>query len=91
MVCDHLDTKMGTPGALDKASGVITLLLTAELLRKHAGVLGLEFLVMNGEDNFGANGEKLYLEQNPPGAGNISLFINTDGWGYMEGRSGFSS
>ena len=47
---------------MDKASGVITLLLTAELLRKHAGVLGLEFLVMNGEDNFGANGEKLYLE-----------------------------
>jgi len=90
VVCAHIDTKMGTPGALDNAAGVITLLLAAELLRAHDGDFTVEFLVMNGEDYYGANGEKLYLEHNPPGVGNICLFINMDGLGYVDGRTAFS-
>lgn len=90
VICAHIDTKTGTPGALDNAAGVITLLLAAELLRGYEGEYQLEFLVMNGEDYYGANGEKLYLEHNPPGSGNIHLFINMDGLGYKEGRTAFS-
>lgn len=90
VVCAHIDTKTATPGALDNAAGVITLLLSAELLRAHQGEIGLEFLVMNGEDYYGANGEMLYLEQNPPAAGSIRLFINMDGLGYVNGRTAFS-
>ncbi len=90
VVCAHIDTKSGTPGALDNAAGVITLLLAAELLRAHTGDFAVEFLVMNGEDYYGANGEKLYLEHNPPASGNVSLFINMDGLGYMQGRTAFS-
>lgn len=90
VICAHIDAKMGTPGALDNAAGVITLLLAAEQLRNYDGGYELEFLVMNGEDYYGANGEKLYLERNPPGAGSIPLFINMDGLGYIKGNTAVS-
>lgn len=90
VICAHIDAKMGTPGALDNAAGVITLLLAAEQLRDYDGGYGVEFLVMNGEDYYGANVEKLYLELNPPGTGNIPLFINMDGLGYIKGKTAVS-
>lgn len=90
VICAHIDAKLGTPGALDNAAGVITLLLAAEQLCHYDGNRGVELLVMNGEDYYGANGEKLYLENNPPGAGNIQLFINMDGLGYIKGGTAIS-
>ena len=32
VLCAHIDSKLNTPGALDNAAGVVTLLLLAELL-----------------------------------------------------------
>lgn len=90
VICAHIDAKLGTPGAVDNAAGVITLLLAAELLRDYSGEFGVEFLLVNGEDYYGANGEKLYLEHNPPGAGKVALFINLDGLGYIKGRTALS-
>lgn len=90
VICAHVDTKPDTPGALDNAAGVVTLLLLAELLKTYAGEYGIDLLVMNGEDYYGANGEILYLEQNEGRLSDIKLFINMDALGYIKGRTGFS-
>lgn len=90
VICAHVDTKPGTPGALDNAAGVITLLLLADLLKDHSGACGIELLVMNGEDYYGAPGELTWLEQNNGNMGNIKLFINMDALGYIKGKTAFS-
>lgn len=90
VLCAHVDTKIGTPGALDNAAGVTTLLLAAELLRKCVLDFEVEFLVMNGEDYYGSNGEKHYLAQNEGALERIALFINLDALGYREGKTAFS-
>ena len=59
----HIDSKQGTPGALDNASGVTILLLLAELLRNYDGDLGIELVALNGEDYYSNPGEMLYLNQ----------------------------
>jgi aminopeptidase YwaD len=53
----HLDAKPGTPGATDNASGLIVMLLLAELLADYAGRLGIEIAALNGEDYFATPGE----------------------------------
>ena len=90
VICAHVDSKPGTPGALDNAAGVVTLLLLADLLKAYTGEMGIELLVMNGEDYYGANGEILYLEQNEGQLNNIKLFINMDALGYIKGKTAFS-
>lgn len=90
VLCAHVDTKIGTPGALDNAAGVTTLLLTAELLKKEALDNLVEFLVMNGEDYYGANGEKNWMTQNEGQLTRIASFINLDALGYRKGRTAFS-
>lgn len=62
--CAHIDTKKGTPGALDNASGVVTLLALAELLTDYSGQFGIEIVALNGEDYYAVPGQKLYLESN---------------------------
>lgn len=86
----HLDTKPGTPGASDNASGVVTLLLLAELLSDYEGTPSIEIVAMNGEDYFSSPGEQQYLAQNAGRFGNIRLGINIDGVGYHKGGTGYS-
>lgn len=53
VICAHIDThnsKDGTPGALDNASGVVVLLMLAELLENYNGHLGIEIVALNGEE-----------------------------------------
>ena len=52
---------MGTPGALDNASGTTVLLLLAELLADYRGSLGVDIVAINGEDYYSAPGEIVYL------------------------------
>jgi aminopeptidase YwaD len=86
----HIDAKESTPGALDNAAGVVTLLLLAELLKDYAGSLGVEIVAINGEDYYAAPGEILYLAQNQGKMGDILLNINLDGVGYREGPTSYS-
>lgn len=90
LLCAHIDAKIGTPGAVDNAAGVVTLLLIAELMSEYSGQFELEFLAMNGEDYYGANGELLYLAQNESKLQSIELMINLDGLGFLKGRTAFS-
>lgn len=92
-VAAHIDTKPGTPGAVDNAAGVVALLLLADLLsparHRHLPV-GVELLVVNGEDHFAAPGEVAWLAENDGKLDEVSLLINIDGAGYREGGSAFS-
>lgn len=90
VVCAHIDTKIGTPGALDNAGGVVILLLLAELLRDYSGKLGVEIFVVNGEDYYAASGEKLYLQNNQGMLDQILLNINLDAAGYIHGNTAYS-
>lgn len=90
VVCAHIDAKMGTPGALDNAGGIVTLLLLGELLADYAGSLGLEIVAINGEDYYSSPGEQLYLAMNAGRFDTITLNINLDGVGYREGKDAYS-
>jgi aminopeptidase YwaD len=90
VLCAHIDSKLGTPGALDNAAGVVTLLLLAELLADYDGRLGVEIVAINGEDYYAASGEKLYLEHNRGSLRDIALSINLDALGYRQGPTAYS-
>ena len=90
VLCAHIDGKIGTPGALDNAAGVVTLLLLAELLADYDGRLGIEIVAMNGEDYYAASGEKLYLEDNRGSLRDIALSINLDALGCRQGPTAYS-
>ena len=90
-VCAHIDTKPGTPGAVDNATGVAALALLAERLSEHQELpVGVELLAVNGEDHFAGPGEVAWLADNEGKLDSIELFINIDGAGYRRGRTAFS-
>jgi aminopeptidase YwaD len=93
LVIAHVDSKPGTPGAVDNASGVAVLLLLAELLLNQPadGPIGVELLAVNGEDNYAAPGEVVWLEEHGDEIENIPLVINIDGACYRNGTTSFSS
>jgi len=84
----HIDAKINTPGALDNATGVIVLLLLAELLSDESYQKTVEIVALNGEDYYSAPGEMLYLQQNR--MEDVYLGINLDGAGYIDGRTAYS-
>jgi len=88
--CAHIDSKLGTPGALDNASGVTVLLLLAELLKEYQGDPMIEIVMLNGEDYFSAAGQKLYLSENAGKFDQVMLAVNIDAAGYHQGNSAFS-
>lgn len=90
-VCAHIDTKPGTPGAVDNATGVAVLVLVADRLAQLDGLpIGVELLAVNGEDHFAAPGELAWLEANSGRLDEIELFLNVDGAGYREGGTAYS-
>lgn len=86
----HIDAKRGTPGATDNATGVVTLLLLAELLAGYDGPLGIELVPVNGEDNYASPGELAWLRANEERLGDILLAINIDGIGSSGKRTAWS-
>ena len=86
----HIDAKQGTPGALDNAAGITTLLLLAELLQNDQHNLGVEIVALNGEDHYSAAGEMLFLSQNQGRFADMTLGVNLDGLGYRHGKTAFS-
>lgn len=83
-VSAHVDSRFGTPGALDNATGVCVLMTLAEMLGDSLPSLpavGVELLPFNGEDNFGAYGEMRYLHACGDRLAKITLAINIDAAG----------
>jgi aminopeptidase YwaD len=92
-VIAHIDSKPGTPGAVDNAAGVAVLLVLAELLspNRHPDLgVGVELLAVNGEDHFAAPGEVAWLEANEEHLDDIVLAVNIDGAGYRGGKTAWS-
>lgn len=81
VVCAHMDTAYGTPGALDNAAGVAVLLGAMERLKNCAGPYDLEFVPFNGEDSGAVKGHLAYLEQYGGEFGRIRLAVNVDAAG----------
>ena len=93
-VIAHIDTKPGTPGAVDNAAGVVVLLELANLLapqREPSLPIGVELLVVNGEDHYAAPGELAWLADHEARLADIPLVINIDGAGYRGGRTAYST
>lgn len=90
VICAHIDAKEGTPGALDNAAGVTTLLILAELLQEVAPPHSIELVALNGEDHYSAAGQIKYLSEASTELGNIQLAINIDDVGYIKGRNAYS-
>lgn len=90
VITAHIDTKIGTPGAIDNGTGVAVVLALAELLKESPGKHPIELVIFNGEDYYGAPGQVKYVEQNAGRFSDILLNINIDGAGYCEGISCFS-
>lgn len=90
VITAHIDSKKGTPGAIDNASGVTILLLLANLLRDYNGNKQIELVALNGEDYYGVPGQLSYITANQDQFDNILLNVNIDGAGYKTGNSVFS-
>jgi aminopeptidase YwaD len=90
VVTAHIDAKKGTQGAIDNATGVIVLLLLADLLKDYEGDKMIEIVAFNGEDYYAVPGQMNYIAANQSSFSQILLNINIDGAGYKEGPSVFS-
>lgn len=90
VLCAHIDTKEKTPGALDNASGVIILLLLAELLAEYGGKIGVELVALNGEEYYNTPGQVEYLKRYNGDFSSIVMAINMDDIGYIKGRTSYS-
>ena len=92
VVTAHVDAKATTPGALDNASGVVVLMLLAEMLDNYAGPTGIVLVAINGEDNYSAAGEMDYLRRygDEDEIGRVRLALNIDGAGYVKGKTAYS-
>lgn len=86
----HFDTYENTPGAVDNASGVIILLLAADLLAEVQPALSLEIIAFNGEDHYSAGGQMDYLQRYGQSLSEIELAVNIDGVGCRDGQSAYS-
>lgn len=90
IITAHIDTKIGTPGAIDNGTGVTIVLALAELLKDDADKYPIELVIFNGEDYYAAPGQIKYMKQNEEQFSDVLLNINIDGAGYKEGFSCFS-
>ncbi len=90
IVCAHIDAYEETPGALDNASGVVVLLLLAEMLMDYDKSLCIELIAFNGEDHYSAGGQMDYLKRYHSEIEKILLVINVDDAGYKKGKTAFS-
>ncbi len=81
VVSAHIDSRYGTPGALDNAAGVCVLLALADLLGGMTPGIDVELVPFNGEDDFAAPGEMAYLGRADAALDDIALVINIDAVG----------
>lgn len=83
VLCAHHDTKYGTPGAGDNASGVAVLLALAELLNPDEYPFTLELVSFTNEEYLPI-GDDEYLRRNGgDDLGDVLACINTDGVGQL--------
>lgn len=90
IITAHIDAYEGSMGASDNASGVVVLLLCAEMLSDYRGEYCIEIAAFNGEDHYSAGGEMDYLKRHGTEIPKAMLAVNVDDVGYKNGRSAYS-
>lgn len=90
IICAHIDSKPGTPGAIDNATGIVLLLLIAERLKNIKSSYQIEIVALNGEDYYSVPGQMKYLDSLNNNYSDIALVINFDGAGYYKEQTAFS-
>lgn len=90
VLCAHIDTKPDTPGAVDNAAGIVTLMLLAELLKAHQPGCCIEIVSLNGEEHYAAAGEIAYLASLQGTLNKIKLVVNLDGLGFIGSETAWS-
>lgn len=78
IVFGHIDSKWGSPGALDNATGAAAVFVLAELLRGWSGARTVELVPLNGEDDYAAHGHVIFLAQNHDRFDDMVLCLNSD-------------
>jgi aminopeptidase YwaD len=90
VITAHVDAYQDSPGASDNASGMVVLLLCAEMMSDYRGEHCVEIAALNGEDHYGAGGQMDYLRRYGGESLGVLLAVNVDGVGYKQGRSSYS-
>lgn len=90
VISAHIDSRHGTPGALDNAASVCVLLGVVQELKQAPAGLAVELLPFNGEDNFAAYGEVAYLAKYGTSLANVALAINLDAAGRRGDKTAYS-
>jgi aminopeptidase YwaD len=90
VVTAHIDAYESTPGASDNASGVVVLLLLAEMLSYSQVNSGIEITALNGEDHYSVGGQMDYLNRYGNEFASITVAINVDDVGFRKGKTAYS-
>lgn len=90
LVIAHIDSKGGSPGAIDNATGVAALLAVAELLAEYDGPNRVELIPMNGEDYYASTGEHLFVTANEGRWDDVLGAVNMDAIGARDGKTAAS-
>ncbi|MCF8356016.1 MAG: M28 family peptidase [Melioribacteraceae bacterium] len=90
IVCAHLDSKYGTPGALDNATGVFVMIEIMKRLKYYDGEYDIDFVPFNGEEYYGVKGQLTYLDYIKQQNNNIKLVINIDSPGHKDSKTSLS-
>ena len=85
VITAHIDAYEDSPGASDNASGIVVLLLSAEMLSGYRGANCIEIVALNGEDHYSAAGQMDYLKRYASGFPGILFAVNVDDVGYKQG------
>ncbi|MCO5387506.1 MAG: M28 family peptidase [Desulfosporosinus sp.] len=78
IICAHMDTKYGTPGAIDNATGVAVMLKVMENLQNYNGIYDIDVIPFNGEEYYEVKGQLEYLNHIKGEFDSIKLVINID-------------
>ncbi|UCF62567.1 MAG: M28 family peptidase [Anaerolineaceae bacterium] len=90
VITAHIDAYEDSPGASDNASGIVVLLLLAEMLSDYRGENCIEIAALNGEDHYSAGGQMDYLKRYGGEFSSILLAVNIDDVGHNIGMSSYS-
>lgn len=90
IICAHMDSKYGTKGALDNASGLYTLLEIAKKLIEIKTKANIDIVPFNGEEYYGVSGQLKYLHYLKENETKVKLVINIDSPGYNGSKNALS-
>ena len=91
VICAHMDTKYGTPGAIDNAAGVVVLLQIMENLKNYTNLYDIDIIPFNGEEYYEVKGQLEYLDYIKDDFDSIKLVINIDAPCHKDSKTAVST